>query len=112
VIHSRSSLSLLLRYQVLVMEQFVSPGLTAKARQRMFIQPSLVVMWPNMRRALSNNRAGLHKGLGLLLLCLLLSGCVVATPKRWDCTVPVDGEWSCSSLLTDRTFNCQYTHER
>ena len=63
-----------------------------------------------MRSGLSNDRVGLHKELGFLLLVIFIMGCTVIeipAPKRWDCTTPVDDEWSCSSLSSNRVIDCQ-----
>ena len=63
-----------------------------------------------MRLALSNNRAGLHKEVGLLAL-LFIAGCTVIeipAPKRWDCTHPDDnGKWACHSLHSNRVIACE-----
>jgi len=69
------------------------------------------------RTALSNNGAGHHKVLGLLLpLIFLLAGCldvpICETKQYWNCTVPVNEAWSCQALTTDTSFECQYTHTR
>jgi hypothetical protein len=59
---------------------------------------------------LSNDRAGLHKGLGILLITLLLSSCTYIPESHWDCTYPDDeGNWSCKSTHADslgREFFC------
>ena len=65
------------------------------------------------RSGLSNDRAGLHKELGFLLL-LFIAGCTVIEvpqPKRYDCTPPVDDAWACQSLVSDVAFNCYYTRK-
>jgi len=63
-----------------------------------------------MRSGLSNDRAGLHKELGFLLLVILIAGCTVIevpAPKRWDCTLPDENkEWTCQSLVSNRIIEC------
>ena len=66
-------------------------------------------------RALSNNRAGLKEsGLVFLLLLVFLSGCTVIeievpAKKKFDCTVPIDDEWTCKPLVgNSRSFGCKY----
>ena len=73
-----------------------------------------------MRRALSNNRAGLHKELGLLAL-LLVVGCVTPQEKLehyncyWGC---MDGDktgWCCEREVPQSDhyiFDCENAGER
>ena len=64
-----------------------------------------------MRRALSINRAGCHKALGLLLLILLL-GCTIEVPaqKQFDCGDWNDDmtSWYCVSRVTDKCIHNEY----
>ena len=59
---------------------------------------------------MSNDRAGLHKELGFLLLVIFIMGCTVIeipAPKRWDCTLPdINGDWTCTSIYSNRVIDC------
>ena len=61
-----------------------------------------------IRRALSNNRAGLHKEVGLLALIFIV-GCTYVPQKNFECVWAEDKEhWQCKSLVTEKYFKCEY----
>jgi len=65
-----------------------------------------------LSRMLRQNRAGLHKEVGLLVL-LLLAGCTVAEtdPSRYRCNWIDEGKsWNC--IKDNIEFNCEYKERR
>ena len=61
-----------------------------------------------MLKALSNNGAGLHKELGLLICMVAFIGCSVIeipAPKQWDCEYSENSEvspWYCRAIGSDK----------
>jgi len=74
---------------------------------------------------LSNNRAGLHKELGFLVLCLLFllflssfTGCIKVVgvekepKKHFDCEWDEEHKsWTCVSRVSNKRFHCHYLPE-
>ena len=62
---------------------------------------------------MSNDRAGLYKELGFLLLLIIVGCCPLPEthPRRYNCTTIEQGvSWEC--VKDGVEFECQYKHRR
>jgi hypothetical protein len=61
---------------------------------------------------LSNDRAGLHKGLGILLATLLLSGCATKGMNEWDYKLTQEGyTLHCTEMYGEQCITYQWLKE-